>query len=35
MQTEQVKVGKEKDEDPMITANQKEIHKAKYYENVE
>lgn len=30
MQAEQVKVGKEKDEDPMITANQKEMHKAKY-----
>ena len=27
---EQVQVGAEKDEDPVITANQKETHKAKY-----
>lgn len=30
IQTEQVKVGKEKDEAPVITTNYKETHKAKY-----
>lgn len=30
IQAEQVKVGKERDEDSVIAANQKETHKAKY-----
>lgn len=35
IRVEQVKVGKEEDEDSVVIVNQKKIRKVKYQENVE